>query len=165
MRPATWNSDSAPSGVYARPNLIKSGRTVGCSRFLAGRTHQGDGTAMSKELGQLRKIAVPEREHVVFAVEHDGLPPTIIERLVSDHEMARPDLVPGPRQAAGSGQAVLVGFRAQRRLGFDRQLDNEVAVEVLPDVRHEPPGRSRKACLRAVFRRWRPRRGCWSSRP
>jgi hypothetical protein len=94
---------------------------------------------MPKELGQLRVIAIPEHEAFVFALEHDGLPPPIFERLVRDHEMARPDLVPGPRQAASGGQAVLFVFRAQRRLRFDRQLDNEVAVEILPDVRHEPP--------------------------
>ena len=48
------------------------------------------------------------------------------------------DLVPGPGQATGSGKAVLVGFRAQRRLRFEPEGHNEVAVEVLPDVRHKP---------------------------
>src|SRR5271169_6323459 len=77
------------------------------SAFFVRRIHQRDAAAMPKELGQLRKIAVPEREHVVFALEHDGLPPAIFQRLVSDHEMARPDLVPGSRKAPGVGEAVL----------------------------------------------------------
>src|SRR5271165_4397816 len=67
-RLATWSSDAAYDVRCAHSNLIKSGRTVGCSRFLAGRVHQRDGAAVPKELGELRKIAVPEREAVVFAV-------------------------------------------------------------------------------------------------
>src|SRR5271165_2140708 len=130
-----WSSDAA----YAHSNLITSGRTVGCSRCLAGRIHQRDGAAVPKELGQLRVIAEPQREHVVFALEHDGLPPAIIERLLSNHEMARRNLVPGPRQAAGGGQAVLVVFQAQRRRGFERQRGKDLAVEVLSYIRHEPP--------------------------
>jgi hypothetical protein len=45
-------------------------------------------------------------------------------------EMARRDLVPGPRQAGGNRQFVLVF--ADRGLGFDRERHND-----LPDVGHE----------------------------
>jgi hypothetical protein len=45
-----WSSDAA----YAHSNLMTSGRTVGCSRCLAGRIHQRDRAAVPKELGQLR---------------------------------------------------------------------------------------------------------------
>jgi hypothetical protein len=52
--------------------------------------------------------------------------------------MDRADLVPRPGQATGGWQAVLIAVLAQGRLGFDPQGHNEVAVQRLPDVGHEP---------------------------
>ena len=63
----------------------------------AGRTHQRDGAAVPKELREPRVVAKPQREHVVFALDHDRLPPAIGEALLRDDEMARRDLVPVPR--------------------------------------------------------------------
>ena len=71
-------------------------------------------------------------------VEDDGLPPAVLEGLLGDDEMARPDLVPGPGQATGGWQAVLVAVLAQCRLRFLPKVHNEVAVQGLPDVGHEP---------------------------
>ena len=51
----------------------------------------------------VRVIAEPQREDIVFAVNDDRLPPAVVERFLSNDEMARRDLVPGPRQAAGGG--------------------------------------------------------------
>ena len=58
---------------------------------------------MAKEPGEPRVIAKPQREHVVFAVEHDRLPPPVGEALLRDDEVARRDLVPAARQATPSG--------------------------------------------------------------
>jgi hypothetical protein len=52
--------------------------------------------------------------------------------------LARPDLVPGPGQATGGWQAVLVAGLAQRCLRFLPKDHNEVAVQRLPDIRHKP---------------------------
>src|ERR1700736_5457638 len=52
--------------------------------------------------------------------------------------MARPDLVPGPGQATGGWQAVLVAGLGQRRLRLLPKDHNEVAVQGLPDVGHKP---------------------------
>ena len=107
-------------------------------RHSLGRTHQRDRGAMAKELGEPRVVAKPQREHVVFAVEHDRLPPPVGEALLRDDEVARLDLVPAARQAAGDRGAGLVVVRADRGLlRFGRQSDNDVAIERLPHVRHE----------------------------
>src|SRR5580704_17400666 len=98
--PGNGRSDAA-FDVRRAQNLIKSGRRAGWSRFLAGRVHQGEGAAMPDEPGEVWEVAKPQREHVVFAVEDDGLPPTMVERLLGNHEMTRRNLVPGTRQAAG----------------------------------------------------------------
>ena len=72
-------------------------------------------------------------------VEDDGLPPAVLEGLLGDDEMARPDLVPGPGQATGGWQAVLVAVSwLSAACGSSAKGHNEVAVQVLPDVRHEP---------------------------
>src|ERR1700730_5066106 len=80
--------------------------------LIAGRAHQGNGAAMPEELGEFRVIAKPQREHVVFAVEDDGLPPSVVEALLGDDEVARRDLVPGPGQAASDRRTGLVVVRA-----------------------------------------------------
>src|SRR6266446_10235062 len=67
--------------------------------LIAGRTHQRHRAAMAKELREPREVAKPQREHVVFTVEHDGLPPPVWEALLGDDEVARRDLVPAARQA------------------------------------------------------------------
>src|SRR6476469_5227717 len=76
--------------------------------LIAGRAHQADGAAVSNKLGQLRIIAVPQREHVVVAADDDGLPPPVTGRLLGDDEVARRDLIPASRQSAGDWCAGVV---------------------------------------------------------
>ena len=115
-------------------SLLALSRRLG---FVGRRAHQRNAGAMPEELGQVRVIAVLQAEGVAFPVEHDGLPPAVIEGLLSNHEMARPDLVPGPGQATGGGKAVLVAV-CSCRLGFLPKVHNEVAVQGLSDIGHEP---------------------------
>jgi hypothetical protein len=69
--------------------------------LIAGRAHQRDGGAMANKLGEFREFPVPQREHVVVAAQDDGLPLSVIEGLLSNDEVARRDLIPVSRQAAG----------------------------------------------------------------
>src|SRR5260370_33764751 len=52
--------------------------------------------------------------------------------------MASADLVPRAGQAAGGWQAVLVAVLAQGGLRFEAKGYNDVAIQRLPDVGHEP---------------------------
>jgi hypothetical protein len=82
---------------------------------------------MAKELGEPRVVAKPQREHVVFALEHDRLPPAVDETLLRDDEVARRDLVPGAGQATGERGAGLVVVWSDRRLvRFGRQRDEDL---------------------------------------
>ena len=93
---------------------------------------------MAKELGEPRVIAKPQREHVVVAVEHDGLPPAVGEALLGDDKVARPNLLPIAGQAAGDRGAGLIVVSADRGLlRFSGERDNHVAVQRLPNVRYE----------------------------
>ena len=38
----------------------------------------------------------PQREHVAGATEDDGFPPSVVEGFLSEDEMPRCDVVPGP---------------------------------------------------------------------
>jgi hypothetical protein len=82
---------------------------------------------MPKESGEPRVVAKPQREHVVFAVEHNRLPPPVGEALLGDDEVAGRDLVPAARQAPGDRGAGLVIVRAYcRLLRFGRQRDKSL---------------------------------------
>ncbi len=59
---------------------------------------QGHRIAMANALGLFRIVTPAQREHVAGALEHNGLPPTFLKRLMGDYQMARRDLVPIPRQ-------------------------------------------------------------------
>ena len=90
-------------------------------RALRGRgAHQRDGAAMPHELGQLRVIAIPQREHVAATLQHDRLPPAVVEVLLRNHQMTRRDLVPAARQAGRDRQLLIFAdggsrFCRQRR--------------------------------------------------
>jgi hypothetical protein len=53
----------------------------------------GDGAAMPDELVYLGVIAKPRREHVIFPIDHDRLPPTQIQGFLGDHQVACRDAV------------------------------------------------------------------------
>jgi hypothetical protein len=116
-------------------------------RLLGGRAHQGDGAAMANELGNLGVIAEPQAEHVVFAADHDGLPPTQGQGLLGDHQMASRDFIPGPGQAAGRRHGLWLG-----RCDFLRQSNHDFAVELLPDVGHEATAVAVKPTDRQLLR-------------
>src|ERR1700730_3916477 len=118
-----------------RSSLLRLGRRFG---VVGGRAHQGHGTAVPDEVGEVRVITVLKGERVALPFEHDCLPPPVFKRLLSDHEMASRDFAPRPGQAAGGSQAVVVAVLAQRRLRFEAKGYNEVAIQRLPDVGHEP---------------------------
>ena len=92
---------------------------------------------MPRELGELRVVPEPQGEHVAVASDDDGLPSPVFQGFLGDDEMARRDLVPGPGQAGRDRQLVLVF--ADGGLRFDRERHDELAVQALPDVRHEAP--------------------------
>jgi hypothetical protein len=60
------------------------------------------------ELGQVRIIPVLQSEAVALPVEDDCLPPAVFQGLLGNDQMARRDLIPGPRQPKGYRQAVAV---------------------------------------------------------
>src|ERR1700730_7445538 len=124
-----WVRDRDPR----RSSLLALSRRLG---FVGRRAHHRNATAMPDELGQMRVIPVLQDEGVVLPVEHDSLPPAVFEGLLSDDEMARPDLVPGPGQAKRCWQTVAVP--AQCCVGLLPKDHNEVAVQRLPDIRHKP---------------------------
>src|ERR1700681_5084871 len=97
--PDFWCENFQLWWLRARTDAARAHRHV--RRLLGWRVHQGDGAAMANELGYLWVVAKPQREHVVFAVDHDGLPPAQGQGLLGDHQMAGRDLFPGPGQAAG----------------------------------------------------------------
>src|ERR1700730_17014107 len=78
------------------------------SAFFVRGIYQRNATAMPDELGQVRVVAVLQDEGVAFPVEDDCFPPAVFEGLLSDDEMARRDLVPGPGQAKRCWQTVAV---------------------------------------------------------
>ena len=90
---------------------------------------------MARELGQLRVIAKPQREHVAVASDNDGFPPAVFQCFLSDDEVARRNRVPGLGQASCYRQLVVVFADGGLRLG--RELHDDLAVQVLPDVRHK----------------------------
>jgi hypothetical protein len=143
LRVHDWTSNLGMLREWVPVERAGPGRYRNPSRFdtlslSVGRTHQRDRGAMAKEPGKPREVAKPQREHVVFAVEHNGLPPPVGEALLRDDEVARRDLVPAARQAAGDRSAGLVVVWAYcRLLRFGRQRDKHVAIEGLPYVRHE----------------------------
>ena len=49
-----------------------------------------------------RVVAPAQREQVVLPVEHDGLPPTVLEALLSHHQVADLNFGPG-RWISGDG--------------------------------------------------------------
>src|ERR1700730_4758890 len=99
-----------------RSSLLVRSRRLG---VVGERAHQGNAAAVPDELGEVRVIAVLQRERVALPFEHDCFPPPVLKRLLGDDEMASADLVPRPGQAAGGWQAVLVAVLAQRRLRFE----------------------------------------------
>ena len=60
------------------------------------RAHQRDCGPMANKLGQLRVVPKPQREHIAGATEDDGFPPPVVEGFLSEDEMPRRDVVPGP---------------------------------------------------------------------
>src|SRR6202048_5535106 len=84
-----WVRDRDPR----RSSLLAVSRRLG---FVGRRAHHRNATAVPDELGQVRVIAVLQDEGVALPVEHDTLPPAVFKGLLSDHERARHDLVPGP---------------------------------------------------------------------
>ena len=82
-----WMKTTAPSGVGWR------GRR---HSLLSRRAHQRNCVSMANKLGQLRIVPKPQCEHVAVATDHNGFPPPPLEVFLSDDEMARRDLVPGP---------------------------------------------------------------------
>lgn len=73
---------------------------VGCRgrrhSLLSRRAHQRECGSMARELGELRVITKPQREHVAGSTDDDGFPPAVFKRLLGDDEVTRRDLVPGP---------------------------------------------------------------------
>ena len=63
---------------------------------------------MANKFGQLRVVPKPQREHIAGATEDDGFPPPVVEGFLSEDEMARRDVVPGPGEASRDRQLVLV---------------------------------------------------------
>jgi hypothetical protein len=59
----------------------------------------------------------------------------VFKRLLGDDEVARADLVPGPGQASRDRQLVVVF--ADGSLRFDRERHDDLAVQLLRDVRHK----------------------------
>jgi hypothetical protein len=88
---------------------------------------------MACELGQLRVIAKPQREHVAVAGDDDGFPPAVFQSFLGDDEVARCDVVPITWQASRHRQVVVVFADGGLRMGCE--LHDDLAVQVLPDVR------------------------------
>ena len=90
---------------------------------------------MANKLGQLRVVPKPQREHIASTTEDDGFPPSVVEGFLSEDEMPRCDVVPGPGEASRDRQLVLVFADCGLRL--DRERHDDLAVQALPDIRHE----------------------------
>jgi hypothetical protein len=90
---------------------------------------------MANKLGQLRVIPKPQREHVAVANDDDSFPPAVVEGFLSDDEMPRRDVIPSPGQAGRNRRLVLVF--ADGGLWLDCERHDDLAVQALPDVRHE----------------------------
>ena len=99
------------------------------------RANQCDCRTMACELGQLRVVPKPQREHVAVASDNNGFPPAVFQSFLGDDEVTRRDLVPGPGQASRHWQLVVVFADGGLRLG--RELHDDLAVQALPDVRHK----------------------------
>jgi len=99
---------------------------------------------MADTLGLLGVVTPAQREHVAVALEHDGLPPAFLKRLLGDHQMAYRDLLPVARQvrrrATGgrAGRARGPTCRRARWLGVSVRCRREqLVVEVAANERHE----------------------------
>src|ERR1700729_4359054 len=90
---------------------------------------------MANKLGQLWILAEPQREHVTVPRDHDGLPPAVFERLLGDDKVAGCNVVPASWKAGSHRQRLLLD--ADGSAWFQRERDNDLAVQVLPDVGHE----------------------------
>ena len=71
-------------------------------------------------------VAVPHRDQVAVALDHDGLPPAAFERLAGNHNMTRCYVVPAARQVFGGG--IWTG----RRLLVARRFHDQVEVRGQP---------------------------------
>src|ERR1700726_1311477 len=77
--PTFWSTGKSPLGSYL------------C-------TDQRDRRAMANKFWQLWILAEPQREHVPVPRDHDGLPPAVFERLLSDDEVAGRNVIPAFRK-------------------------------------------------------------------
>ena len=66
------------------------------TRYSAGGLINATAATMAHKLWQLRVVPKPQREHVAVATEDDGFPPAVAKAFLSDDEMPRRDVVPGP---------------------------------------------------------------------
>ena len=141
MDPHLWVYDKATGEKLAEIELPSNASGAPISYVTGGKQYIAfpvGGGPVPEELGQVGVIAEPQHEHVVLAGDDDGLPPTVLKGFLRDHEMAGGNLVPGSGQAAGVGQGVVLAVGGHRCVGLDGQLDNQVAVQALPDGGHEP---------------------------
>lgn len=132
----------------ARADLVQPEPESG--QWLFGRrAHQCDCVSVANKFRQLRVVAKPQREHVAGATEDDRFPPPVVQAFLSDDEMPRRDLIPCPGQAGRDRQFVVVF--ADRGMWFDRERHDDLAVQALPDIRHEAATVTVQPALRQLF--------------
>jgi hypothetical protein len=90
------------------------------------RANQRDSGLVARELGQLRVVPKPERQHVAIALDADRFPPAVLVALLRDDEVTRANVVPRFWQARRYRRQLFVG--ASRGLRFRGKLRYNLAI-------------------------------------
>ena len=108
-------------------------RYAGSDCRLVEKSH---GSEVPIEFWQLRIVTITKGKQVVRPLKHDGFGPAVTDRFLCNHEMASADSIPIFRKPFLNRQGT-VNFTARHGFRFCGYSGNNLAVEVLPDVRNE----------------------------